>query len=163
MPYLRTSIETYFHGERVEMIAFLAFAAVLIIASIVLWTTRDAFARPLAIVLFASALVSCSTAIPLLLRDGPNKQALLQQLEQGNARAMSDELARMEAVVRNYPYYRYLFVAAILAAAVMALFFRNATTLGVGVGLLVFGATGFVVDHYSQQRAEVYIEQLKSA
>lgn len=79
------------------------------------------------------------------------------------ANVVAEETARMETVARNYPYYRYLYAAVILAVAVMMLFFRNATTLGVSVGLLVFAATGLVVDHYSETRAEIYLSHLKDA
>ena len=160
----RAYITAYFQGERAEMISFLAFAAVLVVAAILLWTTRDAFARPLAIVLMACAAVSCSVAIPLLLRDGPHKESLLKRIEGGEVtKVLQNETARMETVVRNYPYYRYLYAAAILAVVVMMLIFRNATTLGVSVGLLVFAATGLAVDHYSETRAEIYLSHLKDA
>ena len=145
------------------MISFLAFAAVLMITAIGLWSTRDVFARPLAIVLVACALVSCAVSIPLLLRDGPHKDRLLERIGKGETvNVVQEETARMETVARNYPYYRYLYAAVILAVAVMMLFFRTATTLGVSVGLLVFAATGLVVDHYSETRAEIYLSQLKS-
>ena len=145
------------------MITFLAFATVLVITAIGLWSTRDAFARPLAIVLVACAVASCSVSIPLLLRDGPHKARLLERIGQGEAATVvQEETARMETVARNYPYYRYLYAAVILAVVVLVFFFRNATTLGISVGLLVFAATGFVVDHYSETRAEVYLNHLKT-
>ncbi len=77
MPAPRSSIETYFQGERAETIAVLVFALVLLVTALLLWTTRDAFARPLAIVLLMNVGVACSVTIPLLLRDGPHKTALL--------------------------------------------------------------------------------------
>jgi hypothetical protein len=108
------------------------------------------------------ATVAFSTAIPLLLRDGPLRDGVLQAVERGDPAVLATETSRMEQVLKGYPMYRIAFVAAALAAVVLVLFFRNANTLGLSTGLLVFAATGFVVDHYSETRAKVYHERLSA-
>ncbi|MBK9275365.1 MAG: hypothetical protein IPM49_12620 [Flavobacteriales bacterium] len=161
---LRTAMDLYFRGERAEMIAFLVFAGVLVLAAGLLWTTSDRFARSLALVLGLCAVIACSTAIPLLLRDGPHAEKLRVRLAQGEeAGVRADEGARMAVVNRNYATYRYLYAAAMLAAFGLMLFWRNATTSGIAVGLLVFAATGLVVDHYSEERAAVYTAALQAS
>lgn len=161
---LRSAIDLYFRGERAEMIAFLVFAGVLVVAAVLLWMAHDRFARSLAVVLALCALIACSTAVPLLLRDGPHAQRLRERIEHGEQDGVrADEEARMTVVNRNYAYYRYLYAAAVLIAIGLALFMRNATTSGIAVGLLVFAATGLVVDHYSEERAATYMQYLQAA
>lgn len=161
---LRSAIDVYFRGERTEMIAFLVFAGILVVTAIVLWMTHDRFARSLSVVLALCALIACSTAIPLMFRDGPHAAKLRERIAQGEeAGVRADEGARMAAVNRNYAYYRYLYAAVVLVAIGLALFMRNATTSGIAVGLLVFTATGLVVDHYSEERAAVYTQELQAA
>jgi len=158
---LRSAIDVYFRGERTEMIFFLVFAGILVVTAIVLWMTHDRFARSLSVVLALCALIACSTALPLMFRDGPHAERLRERIAQGDeAGVRADEGARMAIVNRNYAYYRYLYAAAVLIAIGLALFMRNATTSGIAVGLLVFAATGLVVDHYSEERAGIYTQHL---
>ena len=67
----------------------------------------------------------------------------------------------MAVVNRNYATYRYLYAACLLAALALMLFWRNPTTSGIAVGLMVFAATGLVVDHCSGSRAAIYAEALQ--
>jgi hypothetical protein len=160
---LRHAIDLYFRGERAEMIAFLVFAGVLVVAAVLLWMAHDRFARSLSVVLALCALIACSTAIPLLLRDGPHAQRLRERIDRGEeAVVRAEEEARMTVVNRNYPYYRYMYAALVVAAIALIAFMRNATTSGIAVGLLVFAATGLVVDHYSEERAAIYTRSLMS-
>jgi hypothetical protein len=160
---LRTAIDVYFRGERAEMIAFLAFACVLVVAAVLLWTSADRFARALSVTLGLIAVVAFSVAVPLLLRDGPHAERLRERLAQGEeAGVRADEGARMAVVNRNYAYYRYLYAACLLAAAALMLFWRNPVTAGIAVGLMVFAATGLVVDHYSESRAAIYARELQA-
>lgn len=160
---LQNTISVYFKGERTEMIAFLAFASLLVIAAVFLWMSKDTFARPLAVVLALTSAVAFSVAVPLLLRDGPHRDKLLATSRADLRSVLEKETARMEIVLRNYPIYRYGYLAMILAVVVLVAFFRSPTTLGISVGLLVFAATGLVVDHYSEERAMVYHAQLLQA
>jgi hypothetical protein len=160
---LRSAIDLYFRGERTEMIAFLVFAGVLVLSALLLWTTHDRFARSLAVVLALCAVIACGTAIPLLLRDGPHAEKLRERITQGDAVGVrADEGVRMAVVNRNYAYYRYLYAACLVVAIGLMLFWRSATTSGIAVGLLVFAATGLVVDHYSESRASIYAQQLQA-
>jgi hypothetical protein len=158
---LRSAIDLYFRGERAEMIAFLAFSGMLVVAAVLLWFTTDRFARSLSVAIGLVAVVALSVAVPLLLRDGPHAERLRERLAQGDATGVrADEAARMAVVNRNYAYYRYLYAACLVAAAALMLFWRNPTTSGIAVGLMVFAATGLVVDHYSEERAAVYTRVL---
>lgn len=160
---LRTAVDLYFRGERAEMIAFLVFAAVLVLAAVLLWTTADRFARAMAVSLGLVAIVAFSVAVPLLLRDGPHSERLRERLAQGDEIGVrTDEGARMAAVNRNYAYYRYLYAVCLLAAAALMLAWRTPVTSGIAVGLMVFAATGLVVDHYSESRAAIYAEALRA-
>ena len=161
---LRQAVDLYFRGERAEMIAFLAFGGVLVLAAVLLWATHDRFARSLAVPLGLLAIVAFGVAVPLLLRDGPHAEKLRVRIAQGDdAGVRAEEGARMAVVNRNYAYYRYLYAAVMLAAIGLMLFWRNATTSGIAVGLLVFAATGLVVDHYSEERAADYTAALQAS
>lgn len=159
---LRTAIDVYFRGERAEMIAFLAFGIVLVVATVLLWASHDRFARALAVSLGLVAIVAFSVAVPLLLRDGPHAERLRERLERGEeAGVRTDEGARMAVVNHNYAYYRYLYAVCLAVAALLMLFWRTPITSGVAVGLMIFAATGLVVDHYSESRAAIYAEALQ--
>jgi MFS family permease len=150
-------ITRYFAGERSEMIAFLIYAGALLIVAVVLFWTGDRFGRALSGCLVVASLIAVSTAVPLLRRDGPLRDALVAAVQTDGARpAVAVERARMDAVLANYPRYRYAFVASALVGLGLLLFTHGATSRGVTVGLLIIAATGVVVDQFSEARAERY-------
>ncbi|MCU0648258.1 MAG: hypothetical protein MUF00_09705 [Gemmatimonadaceae bacterium] len=164
MQTLLPAIATYFDGERAEAIALAVACAGLLVGAAALVATRDRFAGGLAIVLALSAIVGLSTALPLLRRDAAHRvtlSAAVQATER--ARAVSAERVRMDGVVSRYAWYRYGYVALVGIAAALGVFSRAPRTQGIAVGLLIFAAIGFTVDHFSEARAERYRDALGEA
>jgi hypothetical protein len=160
----RAAVTEYFQGERTEMMALVVFSAASVGVSIALFAvTRDRFAKGLASVLLAMAVVFMSVAVPLLSRDTLHRQEMVQRMTALDAEpTVARENARMSDVIGRYAYYRYCYAAMLVAAAIIAVGTRSSLANGIAVGLLVFAATGLVVDHYSEERARVYRTRLAS-
>lgn len=160
----RAAVTEYFQGERSEMMALVVFSAASVGVSIALFAmTKDRFAKGLASVLLAMAVVFLSVAVPLLSRDARQRQEVVHHMTAGDAEPMvARESARMSDVIGRYAYYRYGYAAMLVAAAIIALGMRSSLVNGIAVGLVVFAATGLVVDHYSEERARVYQTRLAS-
>lgn len=156
---LREAVVQYFAGERAEVAAFLAVSLAILGAGAAFVFAGDAFLKGLGGVLVVSGIIGTATALPLLLRDEGLKAEVLSASRPAGEAARS-EATRMDKVISNYVWYRGMYVAAVLAACALGLFFRRPMTEGIAVGLFLFAAMGFTIDHYSETRARTYREAL---
>lgn len=165
---LSTAVTAYFSSEAAEMYCLIvgggvAFAlALLLIVSI-----NDRFSQSLAVMLVLIGLLLGGTGVSLLKRDNANEAALLSVLNGGDS-AISQpiieaERDRMQTVVDAYTTYRYMFAGAAVIGAALILFVAHPIAMGVAVGLFIFAGSGVVIDHFSEQRAVIYLEVLQSS
>lgn len=161
---LVSTIDRYFAGERLEMIAILAGGVVFSVAAGVLWFhSRDAFATGLLAVVALSSLLLCGTAAALLVRDGPARASLIQQVRDGGAAPVAAaESARITVVIGKYPLYRTAALLLGLAGLFCAWWRPGGALSGVATGLLLLAAAQSVIDHCSEQRARSYLASLTS-
>ena len=160
---IQSAIENYFLGERHEMQAILSAVFVLLVSGIFLLRSGESFARGLSIPLLMTALIFAAVAIPLLIRDTKQKSKLVTQVSTQFEEVRKDELQRITTVIKWYPYYRAIYLLSIAAAFFLFILKHRAFWQGTAVGLLVFACIGFVIDHYSENRARNYQSVLMSS
>ena len=161
-PSLRMAIEQYFAGERSEMFAILATCVALLLAAFILLRAGDLFSRGLAIPFLVIIAIFGGLAVSLLVRDAKHSADLISRVEQDPGSVLREESPRIEKVISLYPTYRYVYLASIVAALILFLFLRRPFWQGVAVGLLFLASIGYIIDHYSEQRATNYYSQLQS-
>ena len=66
------------------------------------------------------------------------------------------EGGRMDTVVASFRLYRVMYTLAGIAALVLVSLTKNPGLHGVAVGLFIFAAMGFTIDHYAEERARRY-------
>ena len=157
------SIDRYFNGEHSEMIIILSVATIFIIAAALLFKTGEPFARGVSYPILLTALLFTSVALPLLVRDASKRTDLKAQLERSPDSVKEIETDRIQKVIKAYPYYRYAYLAAILAALTLFVFFKPAFYQGLAAGLLIFATKGYAIDHYSETRARLYLSSLQAS
>lgn len=102
-------------------------------------------------------------ATSLLVRDKALSSTLIQGVNSPHCgQIVAEEVARIETVVSKYSYYRY--GAAVLAAlSVLGLILtRRDWVHGVAAGLLLVVVAQVVIDHFSEQRARLYLSRLSA-
>ncbi len=160
---IQSAIEQYFLGERHEMQAILSGVFVLFVAGFLLRRSGESFARGLSLPLLLTAVIFACVAIPLLIRDNQHKAKLVSQISTQFEQVRNEEMQRITNVIKWYPYYRYVYLISIVSALFLFLFKHRAFWQGTAVGLLVFASIGFVIDHYSENRARNYQSLLMSS
>lgn len=158
-------IARYFQGERHEMFAIVAGSALLLLlAGAILLLSRDPFAKALFVTVLVSAVLLSGTALSLLPRDARLHAELNTATQSAQAAsALTGERVRVEEILSKYQYYRYaaaLFGLIALAAVVLS---RKGWAHGVAAGLLLLVVAQVIIDHYSEQRARQYHEELARA
>lgn len=151
----------YFQAEKHTGMAVFALSLVMLAGAAGLWWgLKDDFARGLATVMLVVGVAALGGGGFLALKTDAQVRELTEQYRQGGAGTLATEGERMEQVVRNFGYYRYIFYAAVIAALALLVLVNTPLTIGVAVGLLLFAALGITVDVYAEHRARVYLEAI---
>lgn len=161
---LRLTISEYFSGEYSEMLFILAGSVLFAALATWLWrVTRSGFAVGIGVTVLVAVVLLAGMATSLLVRDKGLSSSLLQSVSSPHgAEIVAEEVARIETVVSKYRYYRY--GAAVLAAlSVLGLIVtRRDWVHGVAAGLLLIVVAQVVIDHFSEQRARLYLTRLSA-
>lgn len=161
---LQSAMGEYFDGERREM--FFIFTGSLVLAGLAAWlwmSSRSGFALGFVVTVLLAATLLSATAASLLIRD----KALSSALGQGfgspqQALVVSAERSRIQAVVSKYRYYRYG-AAAFVALSLLGLLLTHRNWVhGAAAGLLMLVVAQILIDHFSEQRARIYLAQLSA-
>lgn len=154
-------MQLYFRGEKLTGVTVAFLAIVLLITSAGLWwIVKDSFARGLGSVLCVLGMVALLGGVGLALKTPKQVSALAQLYHENGVGAVATEGERMEKVVRNFKYYRVIFIVAALLAVGLLLLVKSDIAAGISVGLLVFSLLGVTIDYYAEQRAKVYLEAI---
>lgn len=154
-------MQLYFRGEKITGITVALVAIVLLIASAGLWLiVKDSFARGLGSVLCVLGVFAFLGGVGLVLKTPKQVSGLAKLYQENGVGAVATEGERMEKVVRNFKYYRVVFILAALVAVGLLLLVKSDIAAGIAVGLLGFSLLGVTIDYYAEQRARVYLEAI---
>ena len=157
-------INDYFGAERLESLLFIALGIVaLAIAAYALLASQNALLRGAAWPLALVALIQLGVGGGVYLRS-PKDIARVHHIVQAEGkRVRSEEIPRMEVVVRNFVLYRWIEIG-LLVAAILLLAFAPAASAwrGAGIGLLVQAGLMLALDFFAERRAMVYLDWLRA-
>jgi len=158
-----TLMHKYFEEEVMESWIFCAVAVALLAAACVFFLgTKQPYLRGLGAVFVVTALIGLPTGGTVIARTPKQVAELSTLLETDASQFKETEGARMATVVKSFATYRYGFLASAAIGVIVLMLTGNPLWKGVGVGLLLFCAIGFTVDHYAESRAIWYHEAIQS-
>src|SRR5262249_50690201 len=114
----------------------------------------------LGITLIVTSVIFVVVGATVFLRTDRQVQQLDTMLSSSPQALLAAEQPRMEQVVRSFAYYRVVYSAAAVLAAILPWFVARPALQGRAVGLLVLAAFGLVIDHYAEHRALPYVRAL---
>jgi hypothetical protein len=145
---------------------WIGMAVFLMVAASATWlfiSSRSGFALGLmvTVVLFGAAMGAGLAS--LILRDRSASQLLGQTLKtERHAAALASETARIGVVLAKFRYYRLGAGALGLLAVAGLMLSDHAWVHGFGAGLFLVVAAQVVIDHFSEQRALIYLGRISS-
>lgn len=158
------AVISYFGAERAESLLFICVGLVALELAWTCWRKGASDqARGAALALVVVACIQLVVGGTVFMRS-PHDQARVVQIVQAEpARVRSEEVPRMETVMRNFRVYRWIEVVllglSLLWAAVAA---RGSWWRGVGLGLMPQAALMLLLDELAEQRGAVYLAWLQA-
>lgn len=161
-----SSVQNYFRGERRELLAMLVGVVTLVSATAwLMFVAGDGFSRGLFFTVLVFGSIFGVGAASLLVRDVGLRQSLIASITNGQrlpstATAMATERSRIEAVLSKFIAYRIAALIVAFIALGSTLASQGPWVNGFAVGLLLTAMSQAVIDHYSERRAMLYLQQL---
>lgn len=157
-------IERYFTEEKIESIIFLILGIISIILALFFWVVIkyslfNGTAYPLLLIGFIQIVVGTN----IILRTPKDIERVVYMIKNTPKKIQTDEIPRMEKVIRNFKTYKILELGLILCGIVLYLSFFNSKLpfwKGLGLGLIIQSCIMFVLDLLAEDRAIKYIDEL---
>ncbi len=162
MPFL-TQMQSYFRGERLEAIFYIAPAGLLLwaLALTALKAERGAFAWGLAVPWFVFGLVLVGVGAGVGLRTPAQLEALEKDYAASPKEMVAKELPRMQQVNKVWPIYLSVWAGLVVVGCILRFALKADWAHGVGPALVLVGAFGFLIDGFAERRARPYTAALE--
>ncbi|MCU0359381.1 MAG: hypothetical protein MUF75_01490 [Bacteroidia bacterium] len=148
-------------GEIFEATLFGSFGLLTIVCSVLFWKFGETPNSKAVILPFA--IVGLFFLVTALSGIASNKKKLVQYKEA----FQKDPFAFVQSEKKRVENFQYLYKITILIASLsfaiaigFFLFTSNHLLRAIGLALIVFGATGLIIDHFSKVRADTYYKAL---
>lgn len=157
-------IVKYFNGERLESFLFLGLGITgLAIAIFFLLSTKTSFLKGLAIPFLLVSFLEIIVGLTLIYRSPKDIIRIESYLSEKKEMIQTEEIPRMESVMRNFVVFRYTEIILIIVGMTLMYGMRqNMLWNGIGLGLFIQSSTVLVLDFFAERRGEVYLTYLKS-
>jgi hypothetical protein len=157
-------IHQYFTAERSESVLFLTIGLVAVVAAAYFWAIlKTPFVRGCAWPLLLIGLIHITVGYSVFVRSPKDISRVEQILKQEPAKIYTEELPRMETVMKNFVIYRYVEIALALLGLVLAMVWgkNNPFLRGLGLGLVLMAGITLALDFFAERRGFSYIKALK--
>jgi hypothetical protein len=151
----------YFAEEKAESWLFILVGVVAVGTSVWLLRSGSSY-RGMAYPLIAVALIQLVVGGTVAFRTDTQVAALVQQLASSPAAFQTEEVPRMEAVMRNFQLYKVIELVLLLTGVALTYAFRRKELVyGIGVGLVVQSALMLVLDLFAEKRGDAYLAAIR--
>ena len=154
-------LQLYFRGEKAESAVILLISVTLLLASVALiFWVRQPFTKGLGGVLLLAALIGVSVGGAVFFRTDSQVAELAAVYRSSPQEFVDVEGQRMDKVVESFRTYRFMYIVSGIVALGLVSLTSSPALHGAAVGLFVFAAMGFSIDHYAEERALWYAEKV---
>lgn len=162
MPFnMLPPILRYFRAEKDAGLYIIVVGAVLILLSASLWWSGSRF-RAMAIPLTVFAILEVTVGATIYLRTDKQIDTLTEQYYTNREQYGREETARMEKIMSGFQVYKVAEIVVLIAGlALLVIYRRRPTLVGVGAGLVLQSGILLVFDVIAAQRAQVYLDALR--
>ncbi len=156
-------IEKYFNAEKYESVLFVLVGIVAIaVATYFFLKVKQPFYSGMAYPLIAVALIQIVVGSTVYVRSPKDITRVNEIVQTDNTKIQTEEIPRMEVVMKNFDIYRWVEIVLIVAGMVMFFYFQPMTTFkGVGLGLSIQAGFMLLLDFFAESRGKVYLEYLQ--
>jgi hypothetical protein len=157
-------IEKYFNAEKYESVLFVLVGITAIsFALYFLMKVKQPFYNGISYPLIAIALIQIVVGSSVYFRSPKDIARVNQIIKNEKSKITTEEIPRMEVVMKNFVIYRWVEIALLLVGICMFLFFDSSSLLkGVGIGLIIQASFMLLLDYFAESRGKIYVAFLQS-
>ena len=157
-------VSTYFTEEKIESLFFIIIGIITISLAIIFWfIIKYSFYNGLAFPLLIVGLIQLIVGTTVYIRSPKDIIKVEQMMKQEPHKIKTEELPRMEMVMKNFTIYKWIEIALIVLGIILfALFYKSPQTFwkGIGLGLIIQAALMLTLDFVAEKRGQTYIQAL---
>ena len=155
-------MNSYFTAEKQESLIFMAIALVALGISVWLWMNGHRL-KSMAYPLVVIALMQMVVGGTIHLRTDTQLSTLSAQLQAHPAALKTEEITRMQTVMKNFSIYKAVeMLLLIVGVGMIAFLQRHDMAAGIGVGLVLQAAVTLTLDIFAEARGADYLSALHS-
>jgi hypothetical protein len=164
--FSKSDIEGYFNAEKSESFIFVIIGIVAIVAAAIglIWF-RSSFTKGIFWPLIVVAIIQITVGFTVYRRSDRQRIDAVYAYDMDPARLKSEEVPRMNTVMVNFQWYRWIEISLITLGFILVFVFNsNANYLfwkGVGWGLAIQASAMLIADYFAEKRGAAYLEGLK--
>lgn len=157
------SIVKYFNAEKAESIVFMGFGVFTILLAVYFFFfIKESFWKGLVIPFVFFSIVQIVIGATIYMRSPKDNLRVETILKNEPYKIKSEEIPRMEKVMKNFIYYRYFEISMIfLGIILMFILSYYGFWKGFGLGLFIQCAVLLSLDFFAERRGRFYVEHLK--
>jgi hypothetical protein len=154
----------YFNGERAESYLFLVLGIVGLVISSYLFSLKvSSYWKGFAIPFIMVSVLEIIVGISLIYRSPKDIIRVEDYIKNKHLNIKTEEIPRMEKVMKNFVVYRYVEIALIFIGAILYFAFSKSDFWrGLGLGLLIQASIVLTLDYFAERRGFIYLEYLNS-
>lgn len=152
----------YFNAEKGESLLFAAVGLVaIILASYFLIKIKQPFYNGMAIPLILIALIQLTVGASVYLRSPKDILKVENMLSNDKEKIRTEEIPRMETVMKNFLIYRYVELVLMIAGLILMFIFKeNEFVKGIGIALFIQAGLMLALDFFAKKRGHEYLSFL---
>lgn len=158
------TVSAYFDAERTESIVFIVVGVLaMVAAAICVFFLRKPLFTGVALTLTIVAVLQLIVGLTIYQRSPHDTMRVQEMLQSTPQRIQSEEVPRMQVVMRNFRIYLAVEVALLLISlVVLAVASENAFLRGAAIGMAIQAALTAVLDLIATERGAAYLSWLLS-
>lgn len=157
------AIVKYFNAEKAESLLFIGFGVFAILLSVYLFFfIKESFWKGLAIPLLFFSIIQIVIGATIYTRSPKDNLRVETILKYEPHKIQSEEIPRIEKVMKNFVYYRYFEITMIFLGIILMYALSDyGLWKGFGLGLFIQCAVLLSLDFFAEKRGQIYLEHLK--
>lgn len=157
-------VVNYFTGEKAESYIFLVLGIVgIVIGCYLFWVRCSSFWKGFAIPLILVALLEIIVGTTIIYRSPKDIKRVESYVKNEQSKILTDEIPRMEKVMRNFVMFRYTEIALMMMGILIYLAFAKFDFWkGLGLGLFIQASIVLTLDYFAESRGSIYLDYLNS-
>ncbi len=165
--FTKADAEAYFNGEKQECFLFVVIGIVAIITALLLFFYfKYSWGKGAAWPLLLIGLIQVAVGYAVYARSDAQRKDIVYKMDMNPDALRSEELPRMEKVMKNFVAYRYTEIGLLIVGLVLVMVFRSNPDkqfwLGLGAALAFQAVLMLFADGIAEQRGSRYLDGMKS-